>query len=74
MAVDGWMIAEAFSILHLLFIFLNPLHLQILLFAFMKIDTSFIDGHHFFPATPQYIGDFFQSLYLAFLFLCSFLF
>lgn len=73
MTVDGWMVAETFSILHLSLILLNTLHLQILLFAFMQIDASFVDRHHFLSATSKNIRNLFQSLYLTFLFLRSFL-
>lgn len=64
MTVDGRMVAEAFSLLHLLLVFLYALHLQVLFFALMQIDASLVYGQYFLPAASQNLRNILQAFHL----------
>lgn len=72
-AVDGWMVGETLCFLDLLTILLNTFYLQIFLFAFLKIDASFIYGYYFFSAASKDVWYLFKSLPFHLLLLCPFL-
>jgi len=63
------MVTESFSFLHFLPVFLYAFLLQLLFFAFLKIDAAFIDGQDLLATASQDIRNFFKTFdLLLFLF------